>query len=190
MLRRGRSESKHRKCARAGLGSLPRLPASCRAPRNAALCQAHSGCYRAGGPRAEAFRCCRTAAAGTDPRPQFIFPRSRFKAPFVRLGCPSFGGHRTCGQARAPVEGTIHARLARPMQLRVAAYRRIPHTVALMSMHALSSRVGIALLHAGPYRSLLNQGSNPSVERTSNGGPRLFAPERSATPLAAAHLKR
>jgi len=31
---------------------------------------------------------------------------------------------------------------------------------------------------------------NPSIERTSNGGARWFAPSRSVTPLAAAHVKR
>ena len=31
---------------------------------------------------------------------------------------------------------------------------------------------------------------NPSVERTANGGLRLFAPERPVPPLSAAHLKR
>ena len=31
---------------------------------------------------------------------------------------------------------------------------------------------------------------NPSVERTANGGLRLFAPQRPVPPLPAAHLKR
>jgi len=31
---------------------------------------------------------------------------------------------------------------------------------------------------------------NPSVERTHNGGARLFAPSRSEAPLCAAHVKR
>jgi len=31
---------------------------------------------------------------------------------------------------------------------------------------------------------------NPSVERTHNGGARLFAPSRVAAPLCAAHVKR
>ena len=35
---------------------------------------------------------------------------------------------------------------------------------------------------------LFRQLPNPSVERTSNGGPQCLAPSRSATPLAAAHL--
>jgi len=34
------------------------------------------------------------------------------------------------------------------------------------------------------------QRPNPSIERTSNGGAHWFAPSRSATPLAAAHVKR
>ena len=36
----------------------------------------------------------------------------------------------------------------------------------------------------------VRQRPNPSVERTANGGSRWFASHRSATPLAAAHLKR
>jgi hypothetical protein len=39
-------------------------------------------------------------------------------------------------------------------------------------------------------RAAAKVSSNPSVERTSNGEPRLLAPSRSVAPLAAAHLKR
>ena len=39
-------------------------------------------------------------------------------------------------------------------------------------------------------RALFARWPNPSIERTSNGGARLFAPSRSVAPLAAAHVKR
>jgi len=37
---------------------------------------------------------------------------------------------------------------------------------------------------------LIEHRPNPSIERTSNGGAHRFAPSRSVTPLAAAHVKR
>ena len=40
------------------------------------------------------------------------------------------------------------------------------------------------------YRECARMAPNPSIERTSNGGARLFAPSRSVAPLAAAHVKR
>ena len=36
----------------------------------------------------------------------------------------------------------------------------------------------------------MKQASNPSVERTHNGGSRLFAPSQSEAPLRAAHVNR
>jgi len=44
--------------------------------------------------------------------------------------------------------------------------------------------------HAAARLLLPNRGSNPSIERTSNGGAHCFAPSRPVTPLAAAHVKR
>jgi hypothetical protein len=44
--------------------------------------------------------------------------------------------------------------------------------------------------HSAAFRSSMNQCPNPSIEGTSNGGAHWFAPSRSATPLAAPHVKR
>ncbi len=138
--------------------------ASCRAPRNAALCHSHSGCYRVGRPRAEAVSLLQPRRPA---QTHGLSSRSPARAPtrssFAWGVRPSAATARVVRHER-PVEATTHGCLARPMQLRVAAFRRLTHTVALMSMHVWSSRVGIALLHAGPHRALVNQRSNPSIE--------------------------
>ena len=53
--------------------------------------------------------------------------------------------------------------------------------------HQVVSKGGRSLAH---WAIVHGRRPNPSVERTSNGGPRWFASQRSATPLAATHLKR
>jgi hypothetical protein len=59
-------------------------------------------------------------------------------------------GHRTYRQARRSLEGTTHARPARPMQVRVAAFVRVTHTVAHMSARVESNGYGTVSMHARP----------------------------------------
>jgi len=59
-----------------------------------------------------------------------------------------------------------------------------------MRVPELSGRVAPTCAHEGFEHLFLRQGPNPSIERTSNGGAHRFAPSKSVTPLAAAHVKR
>ena len=68
------------------------------------------------------------------------------------------------------------------------SYAALRFSFISTSGSAASGCVGVA--PRSVVRSSINERSNPSVERTANGGPRSFASSRSATPLAAAHLKR
>ena len=107
-------------------------------------------------------------------------PRARKSRRAVRLGCPSCGGHRKYRQARQAHPKAL--RLAPPLQVRVAVFARVTHTVALTNIHAFSSRSAIAALHARPKVPLLSQVPNPPIERT------FQRPLRALWP--AAHVKR
>ena len=92
-----------------------------------------------------------------------------------RAGRPSFGGRRT-NRALLEVEGLLALQGSR--------------TLAVMNNNAsvaLLVAIEVASKFAGAHNSLA---SNPSVERTANGGARLrFFPVVEA-PLSAAHLER
>jgi hypothetical protein len=59
-------------------------------------------------------------------------------------------GRRTYRQARKSLEGTTHARPARPIQLRVAAFVRVTHTVAHTNARGESNGYGAVSMHARP----------------------------------------
>ena len=93
----------------------------------------------------------------------------------ARAGRPSFGGRPT-NRALLEVEGLLVLQGSR--------------TLAVMNNNAsvaLLVAIEVASKFAGAHNSLA---SNPSVERTANGGARLRASLWSQAPLSAAHLQR
>ena len=81
-----------------------------------------------------------------------------------------------------PLEGTTHARPAQQMQLRVAAFVRVAHTVAHMNARTDTNGYGTVSTHARPTHMLFNQRPNPSIDGTSNSQLRCLS--------AAPHVKR
>ena len=81
-----------------------------------------------------------------------------------------------------PLEDTTHARPAQQMQLRVAAFVRVAHTVAHMNARTETNGHGTVSTHARPTHMLFNQRPNPSIEGTSNSQLRCLS--------AAPHVKR
>ena len=83
---------------------------------------------------------------------------------------------------KVPFEGITHARPAQQMQLRVAAFVRVAHTVAHMNARTETNGYGTVSTHARPTHMLFNQRPNPSIEGTSNSQLRCLS--------AAPHVKR
>ena len=82
----------------------------------------------------------------------------------------------------SPLQDTTHARPARQVQLRVAAFVRVAHTVAHMNARTETNGYATVSTHARPTHMLFNQRPNPSIEGTSNIRLRLLS--------AAPHVKR
>jgi len=144
--------------------------------------------FSANGLRSRKARALRAAIRASESQlslsagGQSEFERGGRPSAYVREIQGRCGGHRTYRQARRSLEGTTHGRPARQMQLRVAAFLRVTHTVASMNARTKTNGHGTVSTHARPTHMLFNQRPNPSIEGTSNSQLRCLS--------AAPHVKR
>jgi len=106
----------------------------------------------------------------------------RASAGIIRVTEEQTGVVNRCGgHGRHIATGNRHRKASGPR----LHERRLPGRRHGLAEHAISSPYGA-------HRPLpaVSPSPNPSVERTHNGGARLFAPSRSQAPLCAAHVKR
>ena len=129
-------------------------------------------------------RAVRPLAAG-EPLPRALASCS------IGSGCPSFGGQRAARPARKALRSRVFGGSLVVKQScntkRAHSYRSLTRAVGvgvLRHMNAMHAFVA----PAGPVRP--GGRPNPSVNRTHNGGGRLFASATMAAPLRSGYLKR
>jgi len=131
--------------------------------------------------RASAFKCLNA-----------FWPAVASRARFLLFSCNTalHAAAQSAGSTR-----TAHwAGSVRQCHARRAPSSPCPSGHTRAGSHARSKSSGAfgtsGVTHGAAFRGSMNQCPNPSIEGTSNGGAHRFAPSRSATPLAAPHVKR
>jgi hypothetical protein len=140
------------------------------------------------------------------------------RARYVRAGCPSFGGQLTVwfasskrfahlySTAISSSKPSTRTNCQQPGAVSVAPRSRNSLAQRLRAAPGSFGRAGTGFARAtsaGAFGQRMseaievrdavrpsNGGSNPSIERTHNGGPRLLASSPVAAPLCAAHVER
>jgi hypothetical protein len=164
-------------------------------------------------PRFGGARAHRTSIALATSMPLHVAQRTRC----VGAGCPSFGGQRTvwfalkkrcvrpCSTAISSSKPSAKTNSQQPGVRSVAPHCRTSLALRLCAAPGRWGRAGTGFARAtsaGAFGQRMraavvardgvrpsNGASNPSIERTHNGGPRLLASSPPAAPLCAAHVK-
>ena len=143
-----------------------------------------AGCPSFGGQRTA--RCARTALRSGSLRRSVVIEQS-MNTNIQDLGFPSV---MPLGCVSLALRGTAAPGCGRAARVGAFGHHRQARLAAVRS----AVGVGAAPAHkASVVRAMSVRSTlwpNPSVERTHNGGARLFAPSPSAAPLRAAHVKR